>query len=192
MKKSLLLILFIASLVTTGFSQFIKQGTVLGGGAFEYRSHKDPDGDIRTNNIGLMPWGGYLVADNIAVGALLNIGIFSQKNTSNDNKASETQFLIGPVARYYLDNGLFVHGHYAFGSLNDKQEGGGTTIETKYSRSEFRIGAGYAARISDTVLFEPIVGYLSESIKDKDTNVKNTEGGFFIMAGFTIFFRSTN
>lgn len=192
MKRSFLLTVMVALMTTAAFPQFIKQGTILGGGAFEFRSHKDNNSDIRVTNVALMPWAGYLVIDNFVAGALLGINTFSQKNTVSDVKSSDTQLMFGPVARYYMDNGLFAHGQFGFGSNNSKTESGGTTLEFKTSISELRLGVGYAARISDTVLFEPIVGYLSESQKDKSSNVKSTESGFFLMAGFTIFFHSTN
>ncbi|HCM76086.1 MAG TPA: hypothetical protein DIS90_06875 [Cytophagales bacterium] len=190
MKKILVLLTFVVGLTTTGYSQFIKQGTILGGGSFEFRSHKDGDSDIKRSGVSLMPWAGYLVIDNFVAGALLGVSTGTVKGPST--KFTDTQVMFGPVARYYMDNGLFGHGQFAFGSSKNKQESGGFSSETKSSVSELRLGVGYAARISDTVLFEPVAGFLSESNKDKTSNVKNTESGFFLMAGFTIFFHSTN
>lgn len=191
MKKIIVLIVFVAGIATSGYSQFIKQGTIIGGGSFEFKSHKDSDTDTKRSMMSLMPWAGYMVIDNFAVGALLSVSTETFKYSLG--KDTDTGILFGPVARYYMDNGLFAHGQFGFGSSKNKQEfdGSGTT-ETKFSISELRLGAGYAARISDTILFEPIVGYLSESSKNTSSNVKNTEGGFFLMAGFTIFFHSTN
>ncbi len=190
MKKIVVLIAFVSGLAVTGYSQFIKRGTIIGGGAFEFRSHKDGDTDNKQSSFGLTPWGGYLVADNIVVGALLSVSTQKFENTSGTTTFSDLMF--GPVARYYMDNGLFAHGQFAFGSGKTKQEFTGSTSEFKQSTSELKIGVGYAARITDTVLFEPIAGFLSEGSKDKTSNVKSTESGFFLMAGFTIFLHSTN
>lgn len=190
MKKIIVLIAFVTGLATTGYSQFIKRGTIIGGGSFEYRSHKDKDTDNKQSSFSLSPWGGYLVADNIVVGALLSVGTSKFENTGGTNTISSVMF--GPVARYYMDNGLFAHGQFAVGSGKNKSESAGFSSETKRSTSELKIGVGYAARITDTVLFEPIVGYLSEGSKDKTSNVKSTESGFFLMGGFTIFLHSTN
>ncbi len=192
MKKIIVLTMFLAGVATSGYSQFIKQGTILGGGYFEYRSHKDSDTDDKQSSLSLMPWGGYMVIDNLAVGATLGISSSTSKNDASDFKSTSTDFLFGPVARYYLDNGLFAHGQFAFGSRNSKTESGGSTTENKNTLNELRLGAGYAIRISDTVLFEPIAGFLSQGSKNKTSNVKTTENGFFLMAGFTIFFHSTN
>ncbi|MGE0589529.1 MAG: outer membrane beta-barrel protein [Cyclobacteriaceae bacterium] len=191
MKKIIVLLVFVAGVATTGYSQFIKQGTILGGGAFEYKSHKD-DADFKQSSLSLSPWAGYMVIDNFAVGALLSVSTTTQKSGASDFKNTRSDILFGPVARYYMDNGLFAHGQFGFGPGKSKNESGGTTTTTKFSISELRLGAGYAVRISDTVLFEPIAGYLSQSSKNKSSNVKNTESGFFLMAGFTIFFHSTN
>ncbi len=190
MKKIIVLIVFVAGIATSGYSQFIKQGTIIGGGSMEFKSHKDNDSDTKQSRLSLMPWAGYMVIDNFAVGALLSVSTQTTKYSAG--KDTDTGVVFGPVARYYMDNGLFAHGQFAFGSSKSKSESGGFSSETKSSISELRIGAGYAARISDTVLFEPIVGYLSESSKNKSSNIKNTESGFFLMAGFTIFFHSTN
>lgn len=137
-----------------------------------------------------MPWAGYLVVDNFVAGALLSVSTSKSENASFTNTTTDIMF--GPVARYYMDNGLFAHGQFAFGSGKNKTESTGFSSESKFSTSELKIGVGYAARITDTVLFEPIVGFLSEGVKDKSSNVKNTENGFFFMGGFTIFLHSTN
>lgn len=189
MKKIIVLLVFSACVATSGYSQFIKQGTILGGGAFEYRSHKDGDTDIKNSSLSMMPWAGYLVVDNFVAGAVLDVSTSKSKGTTTSS-FSEIKF--GPLARYYMDNGLFAHGQFTFGGRNTKFESGGSTTENKDNVSELKIGVGYAARISDTVLFEPIAGFLSQSQKDKTSNVKTNESGFFLMAGFTIFFRSTN
>lgn len=190
MKKIIVLIAFVTGLATTGYSQFIKRGTIIGGGAFEYRSHKDSDTDNKQSSFALMPWAGYLVVDNVVAGALLSVSTSKSESASFTN--TNTDIMFGPVARYYMDNGLFAHGQFAFGSGKNKSESGGFSSETKFSTSELKIGVGYAARITDTVLFEPIVGFLSEGIKNKSSNVKNTESGFFLMGGFTIFLHSAN
>lgn len=189
MKKIIVLIVFVVGIASSGYSQFIKQGTIIGGGSFEFKSHKDGDSDIKNSRMSLMPWAGYLVVDNFVAGAILSV---STQKTKGTTTSSFTDIQFGPMARYYLDNGLFGHGQFTFGSGKSKFESGGTTVENKSSLSEVRLGLGYAARISDTVLFEPIAGFLSQSDKDKSSNVKNTESGFFLMAGFTIFFHSTN
>lgn len=190
MKKLILLFVFATGMAMTGYSQFIKKGTIIGGGSFEFRSHKDGDTDVKTSTFSLAPWGGYLVVDNFVAGAVLSVSTQSFKGGTT--KQTFTDIQIGPVARYYMDNGLFAHGQFTFGSGKSKTESGGSSFENKRSVSELKLGLGYAVRISDTVLFEPIAGFLSQGSKDKTSNVKSTETGFFLMGGFTIFLHSTN
>ena len=73
MKKIIVLIALVAGFATAGYSQFIKRGTIIGGGAFEFRSHKDKDTDNKQSRFALMPWAGYLVVDNFVAGALLSV-----------------------------------------------------------------------------------------------------------------------
>ncbi len=186
MKKIIVLILFVSGIATTGYSQFIKKGTIIGGGAFEFRSHKD-DASNKQSSLSLAPWGGYLVVDNVVVGALL--GVSTSKTEGSSFTVTSTDILFGPLARYYMDNGLFAHGQFAFGSGKSEVTG---SAANKQSLSELKLGAGYAVRITDTILFEPIAGFLSIGRKDKSSNVKNTENGFFLMGSFTIFINSTN
>jgi outer membrane protein len=190
MKKSILL-LMVFGLSTATFAQFIKKGSVIGGGAFEFRTEKYKDSDAKGSSFGLMPWAGYLVIDNLAVGALLNLSTSSLESGPPSNfKNSSSDVTIGPVVRYYIDQGLFVHGQAGFGSSNSKFGSGGTTTTNKFGESKWRLGLGYAARITDTVLFEPVLGYYSETTKDKTNDSKSTLSGLFIMGGFTIILKS--
>ena len=191
MKKLLFIALF-AGLSLEGFSQFIKQGTIIGGGAFELRTFKIKDSELKGSSFSLMPWAGYMVIDNLAVGGLLNFTSSSSSSGAPSNfKNSGSDFTIGPVVRYYLDQGVFIHTQAGFGSSKFVNEVGNTKTTTKFGESKFKIGAGYAIRITDTVLFEPVIGYYSETSKDKGntTTTKSTVGGLFIMGGFTIFLK---
>ncbi|MEP2669574.1 MAG: outer membrane beta-barrel protein [Cyclobacteriaceae bacterium] len=185
MKKIIVLIVFVAGIATSGYSQFIKQGTIIAGGSFEFNSHKDNDSDFKRSGLSLMPWAGFMVIDNFAVGGILDVS--TSTTESGGSKFTSNSFMAGPFARYYLDNGLFAHGQFTLGG--GKTDSG--TVQ-KTSSNELKIGAGYAIRITDTVLLEPILGYMSRSQKDKDTDLKFSESGFFFMGGFTIFINSTN
>jgi len=189
MKKNLFIVLFVG-LSLEGFSQFIKQGTIIGGGAFEFRTAKVKDSDSKGSSFSLMPWAGYLVMDNLAIGGLMNFTSSSSETGAPSNlKTKDSDFTIGPVVRYYLDQGVFVHTQAGFGSSKSVFEVGNTKTTTKFGETKFRIGAGYAVRITDTVLFEPIIGYYAETSKDKSSDTKSTVSGLFIMGGFTIFLK---
>lgn len=189
MKKIIIFVLFVG-LSLEGFSQFIKKGTIIGGGAFEFRTAKVKDSDSKGSSFSLMPWAGYLIMDNLAVGGLMNFSSSSSESGAPSNlKSKDSDFTIGPVVRYYLDQGVFVHGQAGFGSSKSVFEVGNSKTTTKFGETKFRLGVGYAIRITDTVLFEPVIGYYSETSKNKSNDNKSTTGGLFMMGGFTIFLK---
>jgi outer membrane protein len=189
MKKNLIIVLFVG-LSLEGFSQFIKQGTIIGGGAFEFRTAKVKDSDSKGSSFSLMPWAGYLIMDNLAVGGLMNFTSSSSESGAPSNlKSKDSDFTIGPVVRYYLDQGVFVHTQAGFGSSKSVFEAGNTKTTTKFGETKFKLGAGYAIRITDTVLFEPVIGYYVETSKNKSSDTKSTVSGLFMMGGFTVFLK---
>ncbi len=189
--KKILLVWLISGISTVGFSQFIKQGSIIGGGSFQFSTEKFKDSDIKGSSFSLMPWAGFLVIDNLVVGADLQ---FSTSKTEfgapSNGTDKDNSVLFGPLVRYYLDQGLFVHGQYNFGSSKSTSEFGNVTNTFESALSQSRIGLGYAARISDTVLFEPMIGYYSQTEKDKSDDSKSTVSGLFIMGGFTIILKT--
>lgn len=176
--------------VTTGFSQrMIAQGSIIGSGSGslhtgnykqEYLNSTIPDQKFL--ELSLMTWGGYYIKDNLGVGAGLSVTSSSQG--SDDSKYSKTHIFFGPTVRYYFAEGPFVEGFYGFGSGTDVD--GGT--KTKYNASNWYGVVGYSVRISDTVLFDPQVGYRTITFKGKDTDDKYINAGLFIQLGFTILF----
>ncbi len=88
--------------------------------------------------------------------------------------------------RYYLKQGIFFHGQSNFGFTKFNLNVQGSESTTKTNSSHARFGVGYAARITETVLFEPMLGYYN--IWNDDT-ISNS-GGLFIMGGFTIILKT--
>ncbi len=189
--KKILLVWLISGISTVGFSQFIKQGSIIGGGSFQFSTEKEKDSDFKGSSFSLMPWAGYLVIDNLVVGANLLVSTSTAESGAPSNfNTKDNSILFGPLVRYYLDKGLFVHGQFNVGSSKSTFESTGFTSTDEYGLSQYRLGVGYAARISDTVLFEPMIGYYSQTQKDKSDDSKSTIGGLFIMGGFTIILKT--
>jgi len=189
--KKILLVWLISGISTVGFSQFIKQGSIIGGGSFQFSTEKVKDSEFKGSSFSLMPWAGYLVIDNLVVGADLLVTTSSSESGAPSNfSTKDNAILFGPLVRYYLDQGLFVHGQYNLGSSKSTFESSGFTSTDEFGLSQYRLGVGYAARISDTVLFEPMIGYYSQTQKDKSIDTKSTTGGLFIMGGFTIILKT--
>ncbi len=189
--KKILITLFVCVFATSVQAQFIKQGSIIGGGSFDFHTEKVKDSNSKGSSFNLIPFAGYLVMDNLVVGANLEYGSSNAESGSPSNiTIKSNSFMFGPLVRYYLDQGLFVHGQYNFGSSKDTYDFGTGETTDKYGKSQIRLGVGYAARITDTVLFEPIIGYYSHTEKDKSTDNKSTTSGIFIMGGFTIILKT--
>lgn len=178
--KKIFSLLFVCGLATTAFSQFLKKGSIIGGGSFQFQTSKYKDFDSKGHTLSIMPWAGYLVIDNLVVGTSLEF--INTGSTSLGSKSSSNGIYLGPMVRYYLDQGIFFMGQYTFGSTKAKNEFNNTT--TKFKSSIYRVGVGYAVRITDTVLFEPTIGYYGVS------NDSNDYGGLFFSGGFTIILKT--
>lgn len=189
--KKIFLLAFVCVIYTSVLAQFIKQGSIIGGGSFDFHTEKVKDSNSKGSSFNLVPYAGYLVMDNLVVGANLEFGTSSAESGSPSNiTVKNNSVMFGPLVRYYVDQGLFAHGQYNFGSSKDTYDFGTGETTDKYGKSQIRLGIGYAARITDTVLFEPMIGYYSHTEKDKATDNKTTTSGIFIMGGFTIILKT--
>lgn len=185
MKKILLSVMLIGIFVNA-HAQFIEQGSIIANGTFSFYSTKYKESNDKYSSFSIMPWAGFLVMDNLAVGGMIEFSNSVQKSDS-DNKITNSSFIIGPVIRYYLDNGLFFQGDLGLGSDKNKFEfGGSSSSESTYNITQFRLGVGYAIRITETVFFDPVISYKSRKMKDKDSDNEDTESGLCLMASFTI------
>jgi hypothetical protein len=81
---------------------------------------------------------------------------------------------------------VFFHGQNNFGTTTVITDFDVSESKEKINSSHSRFGIGYAARISDTVLFERLMGYYHQF----NDNAIGDSGGFFIMGGFTIILKS--
>lgn len=190
--KKLFIVLLISTVTTAAWAQFLGKGSIIGNGSFSFMTEKTKDSDYKGSSFSINPAGGYLVMDNLVVGANILFSSSSNKNDEIDYSYKSNSVTIGPLVRYYLDQGVFVHGLYNFGSSKTTEDYSYGEFENKYGLSQFQIAVGYAARITDTVLFEPMIGYYSDTTKDKDTDTKSTTGGLFIAGSFTIILKTGN
>ena len=121
MKKILFLVVMLG-VVTSTYSQFITQGSIIANGSFSFYSTKFKESENKYSGFEIVPCGGYFVMDNFAVGAMIEFDQEVQKNDDIDYKQTSTSFLFGPVVRYYLNNGLFGHGVLGTGNRKRNQE----------------------------------------------------------------------
>ena len=164
----LLLISFLT--IQNAFAQ-IEEGTVyLGASSNLSFSSTSIDGySDNYNNFNLGFQGGYFVAENLALGALINF----QKQTLGDQDASTTT--LGLFGRYYINGAFFLGAGYA--SANSKSNGfSGDAV------GSIPLEAGYAAFITDAVSIEPSLVY-AIGTGDNNTNTVGVNVGFAIYLG---------
>ena len=143
--------------------------------------------DGSSNSISFNPFGGYFIIDGIAVGAGISIQSDSFKPDGQPGKFTFSQLTVSPFGRYYHSSGFFGHLGFNFGSAKFKDDTGGSTFEDKNSVFGFGLGGGYAIFLNDNVAIEPLLMYESNSLKDKDSDVKDIQKGVVIRIGFNIF-----
>ncbi len=99
-------------------------GTQLGG-SFSIVSVKDSEDNLTQLNIELD--GGYFVMDNLAVGLVSGFTHTKLGDTDNSN------FHIGPFARYYTNMNLFFGAGYLYSSTKDSEDFGTIPVEIGYA-----------------------------------------------------------
>lgn len=139
----------------------------------------------------LEPQVGFFVIDNLAIGGGLGVGVGGTKYSDQQGggKSTGTQITVEPFARYYLPQNIFFQGKFLVGTMTSKWKDDGETDKTSYSMTGFSVSAGYAIMLNDNVAIEPQLGYGLTSEKNKDTDVKELDGGLFLRAGFQIYLR---
>jgi outer membrane protein len=199
--KKIVTVIALALICSGAYAQF-NQGRYLVGGAVGFSATTGKaKSNSATSTIGhytsfsVNPNVGYFVIDNLAVGAGLGLGVSTSKGDGNDNsKHTNTKFTLTPFARYYLDPGIFFQAQVGFGSESDKDKNNGsnTTTTTKYGVFNWALAAGYAYFLNDYVAIEPMVGFKSESLKNKDADVKGIDSGLFINIGLQVYLGARN
>jgi hypothetical protein len=169
MKKLIFILLFAISF--NSFSQVkkpITEGNIILSGSGTIQSYHSTtfSGTSYTKtsvfSFNLSPGAGYFIIDNLAIGGNLTLSYYKQ----GQNKYYTLG--IGPWARYYFNNGVFVKGETNFvifngiGSNNSKQR--------SYSLIP---GVGYAFFLNEKVSLEPCLSYIySHTRYTSDMNQK--------------------
>lgn len=149
-----------------------EQGDWLVGGNFRLNT-ADKNTEIAFN-----PNAGYFFAENFALGANLSL------NSSKSGNNKFTSFGIGPFARYYFTTQNetirpIVHG--SFNYLSTKNKIGNISSSTN-TGTNFFIGGGAAAFISNSVSIDALMGYDRTKYKNFDGS-----GGFAFNIGFQVY-----
>ncbi|WP_181306490.1 hypothetical protein [Rufibacter sp. XAAS-G3-1] len=123
---------------------------------------------------------GYFVLSDVALG--MKGTVYHYKEEMDDQIPTQaTNILVGPFARYYLDNGFYGEASAAVGVNNRPNS-------TKTDLAEFKGGVGYAIFINPKVAIEPAVmfSYYQEK-RPTEGNRKVTEWGPSVNIGLQVY-----
>jgi hypothetical protein len=170
MKKLFLLILTVLSL--NAFAQIEKplakgNGMIAGSGSISYRTSQSESGGPTSKttifNISLSPSYSYFIIDNLAIGLNATISYYKQESNGTYSLGA------GPIARYYLKNGLFINLETSFGYLH------GLNSNTETDRFlSLKPGLGYAFFINPKVSIDPCLSYEFDYYKFDSANFSMT------------------
>ena len=122
--------------------QTVGQGAwMIGGSAGLDIDNPKPDGFESTTSWFLSPVLGYFIADDLAIGTGLSIA-------DSGFEGSDVSFLLGPFARYYFTDPIFVQ----VGGLFNLNEGGGSAIG---------VSVGYSWFLNNGLAIEPALYFNS-------------------------------
>ena len=189
------MVLLASCLAIGAYAQFEK-GTMMVGGSFgaDFKTNKSKyDGNTYTNgkyvDVSFDPQFGIFVINKLAVGGGFGMSTSAYKDDESDYKSVSNEFTVQPMARYYLDPGIFFQGKLMFGGAKDKTRNNGDTDETEYAVNGWSLSAGYAIFLNNVVAIEPQLGYGAKGYRNKDTDVKSVDSGIFLRVGFQIYLR---
>ena len=197
LKRTLVISLLIFGFSTSVFSQLISEGSILGNGSAAYKSTSN--GGNHSTLFELLPWFGYFVKDNLVLGVGFNYVFSSSQGTVkvySGNATTPSQVLtvnsvatglaLGPVARYYFNNGFFLNAQYSVGIQRFSTNSFFYTNPSDYNLHVFRGGLGYAFRLSKRILLEPMACYTSQVSTNRITRMESNERGYIFLISFTM------
>ncbi len=125
--------------------------------------------------VGLTPMAGKFIVNNFVVGGTFNL---TYTKTGTDK---QTQFGVGPFARYYFFTARlrpFIQADVNFESANSS----GTGYSSTYNGTNYFLGGGAAYFINDNVALEALAGYDHYKYNGLDPT-----GGFKLSFGFQVY-----
>jgi len=148
--------------------------------------------DGSTNDVGssfeimATPKVGYFITDYITAGLELEVRTSTSKIEGIDGETTSNSIAIGPFARYYFINGIFVEATVGIGSNKVSSIIG----DIESSVFALRGTAGYSFFLGDHIAIEPAINYTNQSQKPKGSSGDNKTilSTIFFSVGFTAYF----
>src|SRR5258708_33707816 len=97
-------------------AQFLKKGSIIGDGSFSLATSSSSTNGVssKTNTLSISPFGGYTILNNLVTG--VNLATTFSKTDGGSSSSKYNYLAIGPVVRYYFNNGFFLHSDINFGT----------------------------------------------------------------------------
>lgn len=185
MKKLVLLLSLAFSL--NAFSQIekpITKGNIIlaGGGSINYSNVKSEYISFSSKTtlfyISFTPGFSYFIIDNLAIGINATISYSGGKNNQYYTLG------IGPMVKYYFNNGLFFNTEIDYNYLHGIKEN--TSVNKFFS---LKPGVGYAFFLNQKVSLEPSLSYEFENVKfdSGSSTITNKENKVMLELKLNIF-----
>jgi hypothetical protein len=185
--------LFLKAQMNTG-SKFVAGYNQLGLSAYSDKSVGSTTKPDKYFNLDLTTKAGYFLKNRIAVGGMINYSLSKINYVTSALKASNTEWSIGPLARYYVEYGTlipFAEASFTYGMRNSTQESASFTSEIKHSVFGLNAGIGADYFLNQSIALEGMLGYSVKRLKPATkgaTGQGHTENGFGCSFGVIFYF----
>lgn len=200
MTKKIISILFIISANTfVVFAQERANTYFLGGTfGFDFSDSKTTGLDTKTTSLSIAFITGYNITNNIATGVDFEYNI---TNTNFDEDqlvdySNNSEFLIAPFFRYYIISDLFAQTQVNIGYMNSEvktyyfdllsMETISDISKYTYFTYGYGLGIGYNIKLNENVSLEPMIRYLANKYKDKESNNDFNQSSFYFNIGLIV------
>jgi hypothetical protein len=175
-------------------SKFVAGYNQLGINAYSDKSVGSTSKPDKYFNLDLTTKAGYFLKNRIAVGGMINYSRSTINYVTSALKAADTEWSIGPLARYYVEYGTlipFAEASFTYGMRNSIQESASFTNEIKHSVLGFNAGIGADYFLNQSIAFEGMLGYNMKRLKPQMTGATgqgHLENGFGCTFGVIFYF----
>ncbi|WP_299885694.1 outer membrane beta-barrel protein [uncultured Lacinutrix sp.] len=184
-------LLFTAAIAVLGFTSVNAQEDSSSKGGFEKGDvfisgsvgfGSESQADDKTNGFTIAPRVGFFVSENIAVGAQLSYGSFTDETKVADTtiEDKDTTFGAGVFGRYYFtpDSQFSIFGELAAGISSTKNEQTGVDVDAKSNGFNIGIAPGISYFVSNNIALEASFGVLGYSSDKADFDGAEARNNF--------------
>jgi len=137
----------------------------------------------------LSGYGLYYLADNLGLGAGLDMSFLRNKSKDNEFLDRSREFLFYPILRYHVPasgmlKNLYGETSFGIGMNSTLSENGESPLENKERLTRWKVGLGYNYYIAEHFSLSPMLGFFNETRKNKDQDQSNSNRGLYAGIGW--------